>query len=126
MKKLTHIYFIVIAIITISLMFWDYNNYPFSPGNNYIGNPPNALLLYPLLVFLEFVLILFSIRILKKDIRLIFKIGLSLLWFSITFISFIDTMRGGGVLAVHALWLLLVSISLAALLIINLIQKRGR
>lgn len=126
MKKLTLIYFIVIALITISLMFWDYNARPFNSNNNYIGNPKNALLLYPALICIEFLLILFTINIFKKEIRLIFKIAISLLWFSATFISFIDTMRGGGVLAVHALWLSLVSISLAIVLFVEAYFKNKK
>jgi hypothetical protein len=107
-------------------MFWDYNAYPFNPDNDYIGNPKNSILFYPVLVCIEFLLILFTVKTFKREIRLIFKIGFSLLWFLATFISFIDTMRGGGVLAVHAIWLLVVSISLAVVLFIAVCYKNRK
>jgi hypothetical protein len=116
MKKLKYFYFIIMASITISLMLWDYHTYPFNAQYQRTGNQSQSFLLYPMLVCIEFSLILFTIHFFKRNSHFGFKIVFLFLWFGITFISFIDTMRGGGVLAAHALWLLLVSLSLTILL----------
>jgi hypothetical protein len=122
-KKIPVIYFTFLALTTIGMMVWDYNERPFNPDREFTGNPKNSIILFPALVCLEFILALITIRIFPKKISLVSKIGLLLAWLAETVFAVINTIHGGGVASAHAFWLMITSVSLVAGLIIILIKQ---
>lgn len=111
-----------LALAVICLMAWDYNERPFDPGNDRIGNPRYSLILYPALVIIEFLLAWITLRFLQNS-RLITSFALILFWCGITACAFIDTLRGGGVLAAHAMWLSVVSVLLIIFTALRVIRN---
>ena len=112
-----------VALAVIFLMVWDYNERPFDPGNDYTGNPKNSVYLYPVLVTIEFMLVLYTLKVLRGNTGWMIKVLLLIFWCGLTAGAFIDTLRGGGVLAAHALWLSLVTLFLIVVALLNLFSR---
>jgi hypothetical protein len=123
MKKIAFFYFSTLAIGTIILMFFDYNKHLYNQNNDFTGNPEKVLYYYPLLVIVELILIYLSLLLVEKKKHLFIKLLTCASWLVFTTLSFINSIHGGGVIAAHALWLAICSISIILILLIKQLKR---
>jgi hypothetical protein len=110
MKKYISFYFGLLALITIVLMTWNTHERSFNPGSNFTGNHEKAIYYFPLIVLVELFLAILTIKLFTSPITLAVKLAACLGWMALTFVAFLNSIHGGGIIAAHALWLLVVSV----------------
>lgn len=122
MKKYISIYFCLLALVTIVLMILDNVERPFNPVSNFTGNPEKAIYYFPVIVLVELCLALLTIKLFTSPITLAVKLTACLAWMALTFVAFLNSIHGGGIIAAHALWLLVVSVSCLILFTLKTIK----
>ena len=111
MKKYISLYFCLLALISILLMIWDNIERPFDTEGKLTGNPEKAIYYFPVIVLVELCLALLTIKLFTSPITLAVKLIACLGWIAVTFVAFLNSIHGGGIIAAHALWLLVVTLS---------------
>ncbi len=101
--KKTAILLLLLWLATVILMAIDYKNYP--PDHlHHRGNMEGSVLLYAYISFLELLAGMLFIQYFYS-LSIYLRISLSVVVLSGCLLAFINTMHGGGVLALHAIWL---------------------